>query len=61
MTREIETWPSDSRVCNNSVVDHRSQSSLHCVTVSTDVAHSSSDNLDNHHISAAVYWSRIND
>ena len=24
MTREIETWLSDSRVCNNSVVDHTS-------------------------------------
>jgi len=36
MTREIETWLSDSRVCNNSVVDHRSRwpvlSALHnCV------------------------------
>ena len=25
MTREIETWLSDSRVGNNSVVDHRSR------------------------------------
>ena len=25
MTREIKTWLSDSRVCNNSVVDHRSR------------------------------------
>jgi len=35
MTRETETWLSDSRVGNNSVVDD--QSSLHCVIVSTDV------------------------
>jgi len=25
MTREMETWLSDSRVCNNSVVEHRSR------------------------------------
>jgi len=37
MMREIETWLSDSRVGNNSVVDHRSPSSLHCIIVSTDV------------------------
>ena len=39
MTREMETWLSDSRVDNNSVVDHRSRrpvlSPLHIV--STDV------------------------
>ena len=35
MTREIETWLSDSRVGYNSVVDH--QTSLHCVIVLTDV------------------------
>ena len=34
MTREIETWLSDSRVGNTEADD---QSSLHCVTVSTDV------------------------
>jgi len=37
MMREIETRLSDSRVGNNSVVDHRSPSSLHCIIVSTDV------------------------
>ena len=39
MMREMETWLSDSRVDNNSVVDYRNddQSSLHCVIVSTDV------------------------
>ena len=40
MTRENETWLSDSGVGNNSVVDHRNRRlvlSLHCVTVSTDV------------------------
>ena len=37
MTTEIETWLSDSRVCNNSVVDHRSRWPVHCITVSTDV------------------------
>ena len=30
MTREIRTWLSDSRVGSSSMVDHRSQSSLHC-------------------------------
>ena len=25
MTRELETWQSDSRVSNNSVIDHRSR------------------------------------
>jgi len=36
MTREMETWLSDSRVGNNSVVDHKAddQSSVHCVIVS---------------------------
>ena len=37
MMREIETRLSDSRVGNNSVVDHRSPSALHCIIVSTDV------------------------
>jgi len=36
MKREIETWLSHTRVGNNSVVDHRSQSSLHCIIVLTD-------------------------
>ena len=39
MMREMETWLSDSRVGNNSVVDHRNDhSSLHCVIVSTDMS-----------------------
>jgi len=36
MTREIETWLSDSRVSNNSVVDHRSQElsrQMSCLTI----------------------------
>jgi len=40
MTREIETWLSDSRVGNSSMVEHietDDQSSLHCIIVSTDV------------------------
>jgi len=37
MTREIETWLSDSRVGNNSVADADDQSSLHCIIVLTDV------------------------
>jgi len=39
MMREIETWLSDSRVSNSSVVTTEAddQSSLHCVIVSTDV------------------------
>ena len=40
MTREIETWLSDSRVGNNSVVELSTeaddQSSLHCIIVLTD-------------------------
>ena len=39
MMREVETWLSDSSVGNNSVVDYSwlHQSSLHCISVSTDV------------------------
>jgi len=38
MMREMETWLSDSRVGNNSVVDHRSQRPvLSPLRVSTDV------------------------
>jgi len=40
MTREIETWLSDSRLGNNSVVELSTeaddQSSLHCIIVLTD-------------------------
>ena len=40
MTREIKTWLSNSRVGNNSVVDHRSRQpvlSLYSIIVSTDI------------------------
>jgi len=40
MTREMETWLSDSRVGDSVVwlsTEADDQSSLHCVTVSTDV------------------------
>jgi len=31
MTREIETWLSDSRVGISSLVDHRNRRPIHCV------------------------------
>jgi len=42
MTTEVEIWPSDSRVGNNSVVDHRSRRPVlsplsNCIDVSTEV------------------------
>jgi len=45
MTREIVTWLSDSRVGNNSVVDHRSQRPVLCLSVSAVIDCVLSDRL----------------